>query len=145
MTSKFSKKEFVITNQCINLFEFSTVYFQGSIEEANQRLVFYCTYDNTLDKIQTEAVTALERDHPLDYIENEALNYNSMFDEQLKAGYMASTPNSEHAVVSVNNEISGAKRFFHAPYLPIFLRSIILVLPSSNYDKKRNGKISGVQ
>lgn len=80
------------------------VNFQGSIEEANERLIFYCMYDNTQDKIKTDEAKAMKRKHPLDYIKNDCIDYNSMFDQQLGV-YDASTPNIECADVSENDWI----------------------------------------
>lgn len=56
------------------------VKFAESIKEANERLKFYCIYENTIDKVATDAERELKRKHPVQYAEND-LDYNSMFDE----------------------------------------------------------------
>lgn len=51
-----------------------------SIEEANERLNFYCLYNNTMEKVEMDAARNLQRKHPVRYVETH-LDYNSLFDE----------------------------------------------------------------
>lgn len=72
-----------------------------SIKQANERLNFYCIYDNTLDKIATDAAQNLEKQHLINYEEND-LNCNSLFDELLmRDDDKTSTPNATLAVSTV--------------------------------------------
>lgn len=72
---------------------------QGSVEEANERLIFYSHYNDTLDKDQQDKEKQLARLHPLNYIKDNCLNYNSMFDE-LDKDNAVSTPKKTVTEVS---------------------------------------------
>lgn len=76
-------------------------YFQDSIEYANERLIFYSLYENTMDKVRSDEEKAERRLHPVNHIENNMhhLNYNSMFND---VDLPCSTPNAKVSQVSLS-------------------------------------------